>query len=147
VWYIILADVIVAAHVAYASFIVVGQVLILIGLCLKWAWIRNPWFRMAHLAAILIVAIEALIGMDCPLTLWEAQLRNLGGQEASEGTFIGRCLDHLLFYDVNPAILNAGHIAFALLVLATLVVAPPTCAAAARSPGTIMSTNEKLPQG
>jgi hypothetical protein len=124
-WYGILADVIVAIHVAYATFIVVGLLLILIGIPLKWRWIRNPWFRFGHLVAIVIVGLEAIASIDCPLTVWEAALRRAGGQEVVEGTFIGRCLDWLLFYNIDPAILNACHVTFALVVLATLFFAPP----------------------
>src|SRR5262249_49927579 len=60
------ADVIVAIHVAYVGYVVVGQLAILIGLALKWQWVRNPWFRVTHLIAISIVAAEAIIGMQCP---------------------------------------------------------------------------------
>jgi hypothetical protein len=120
-----LADLIVAAHLAYAAFIVVGQAAIVVGVVRKWAWVRNPWFRFGHLAAIAVVAAEALLGVDCPLTLWEARLRGLAGQEVSGETFIGRLLHRLLFCEAAPWVLNACHVGFALLVIGTFVLAPP----------------------
>ena len=55
-----LADVIVAAHVAYVSFVVLGVPTILLGWVCGWRWVRNPWFRYAHLGAI---AFETLYSM------------------------------------------------------------------------------------
>src|SRR5262249_24488800 len=80
---------------------------------------------LGHLVAIVIVGLEAILSIDCPLTVWEAALRRLAGHEAADGTFVGRWLDYFIFYDVDPRILNGVHIGFALLVLATLFVIPP----------------------
>src|SRR5438445_8674511 len=77
------ADLLVAVHVAYVSFIVLGQIAIVAGVLRGWDWVRNPWFRYAHLLAIVIVAAEALAGIDCPLTAWEDELRALAGQDVS----------------------------------------------------------------
>jgi hypothetical protein len=123
--YWFLADVVVALHVAYIGFVVVGQLLILLGLALRWSWVRNPWFRILHLLAIALVGFEAVCGMDCPLTVWENDLRQLSGQDVSQGSFVGRLLHNLIFYDGEPWMFNLGHIAFALLVIATFVAAPP----------------------
>ena len=124
-WYGLLADLIIAIHVAYVGYVLVGQAVILVGAALHWSWIRNLWFRGTHLAAILIVAFEAIWGITCPLTTWENQLRAGAGQEVSQGTFIGRFLDSVLFYDVDPKILNWAYIGFAVLVLGTLILVPP----------------------
>jgi hypothetical protein len=124
-WYGFLADLVVAAHVAYVAYIVVGLVAILVGAALGWHWIRNPWFRWTHLLAIGLVALEAIWGINCPLTVWEGNLRVLAGQEASEGTFVGRLLDAVIFYQAPVWILNTVHVGFALLVLATLILVPP----------------------
>jgi hypothetical protein len=121
----LLADAIVAIHVAYVSFVVLGQLAILIGLALKWQWIRNPWFRVIHLVAIVIVGLEAAGGVTCPLTEWEDQARLLAGQPVEQGSFIGRMMHNVLFYHCPQWYFDVGHIAFALLVLGTFVLAPP----------------------
>jgi len=123
--YGILADVVVALHVAYVSFVLFGLPLIWIGLWRRWAWVRNPWFRLAHLLAIAVVALEALLSINCPLTVWEQDLRTLAGQTVDEATFLGRLLHNVLFYDVPPWVLTICYVAFALVVLGTLVLAPP----------------------
>jgi hypothetical protein len=124
-WYGLLADAVVAIHVAYVSYVLLGQLAVCVGAVCRWSWVRNPWFRWTHVTAIVIVAVEALLGIVCPLTRWEADLRALAGQEVSDASFIGRFLDNILFYDVQPWILEACYIGFALLVLATLVLVPP----------------------
>src|SRR4051794_35471682 len=123
--YTLAADAVVAFHVAYVGFVIVGQFLILAGVVLKWAWVRNLWFRLAHLLAIIVVAAEALSGIACPLTIWEDSLRQMGGQAVTDGTFIGRFMHSILFYDLEPWVFTTCYVAFALLVLATMLFAPP----------------------
>src|SRR5262245_472887 len=100
--YRLLADLIVAVHSGYVAFVLVGQILIVAGLLRGWGWVRNWWFRVAHLAAIVIVALEAVFDVPCPLTVWEARLREWAGQEASKGTFVGDLLHDLIFVDAPP---------------------------------------------
>lgn len=122
---LLLADLIVAVHVAYVAFVVVGQLLILAGIARGWRWIRNPWFRTIHLIAIVIVAGESVLNVPCPLTTWEAQLRQRAGQTVSSGSFIGNLLHELLFFDAPEWAFNVSYVAFALVVAATFWWAPP----------------------
>ena len=52
VLYLIAADAILFTHTIFVGFIVFGLAFILFGNLRSWAWVRNPWFRYAHLAAI-----------------------------------------------------------------------------------------------
>jgi Protein of Unknown function (DUF2784) len=115
----------VALHFAYVGFVVVGQLLICIGVVLRWRWVRNLWFRLAHLLAIGVVALEGIFGITCPLTVWEAELRELAGQEVAQGSFIGRWLHNLIFYHADQHVLDLCYIGFAVLVLITFAIAPP----------------------
>lgn len=133
-FYAWLADFLVAVHVAYVAFVIVGQIAILLGAALRWSWIRNRLFRIAHLVAIVVVAAEAVLGIPCPLTIWEAQLRRLAGQQAAEGTFIGRWLHDLLFFEFPPWVFTTTYVTFALLVLVTLIFIPPRRARAPKTP-------------
>jgi hypothetical protein len=105
------------------AFVVGGLFAIWVGALRRWRWVRHFWFRMAHLAAIFVVAAEAIMGMVCPLTLWEDALRGRG----SETGFIERWLHAVLFYDFPPWVFTAGYAAFALIVLATFIAVPPRC--------------------
>jgi hypothetical protein len=99
-----------------------GLPLIWAGTALGWHWVRNFWFRAAHLGAILFVAAEALLGLVCPLTEWENALR---GGPAQEAGFIAHWVRRLLFWDFPPWVFTAMYVAFALAVLATFLLAPP----------------------
>lgn len=121
------ADAVVTIHIAYVAYVIFGQLFIIVGAPLKWQWVRNPWFRFTHLLAITIVAVEAIQGWPCPLTVWEGQLRELGGQafNGSE-SFMGKLLHDLLFVDNVPqAVLDTGYVATAILVLQGLIMYPP----------------------
>jgi len=122
------ADVIVALHAAYVGFVVVGEFIILVGAVFGWRWVRNPWFRTAHLLMIAVVAYEAVFHINCPLTDWENDLRTLAGQQASTETFVGQIV-HFLFMDGadpwDPWVYEALHIGFGVLVLGTLLLLPP----------------------
>ncbi len=122
---ILLANVVVAVHVGYVGFVLFGQLAILLGVWCGWRWVRNLWFRLAHLAAILIVAGEALLQVPCPLTVWEHSLREAAGQTLSGDDFIGSALHDLIFLDFPAWAFTVAYVAFALVVAATFVLAPP----------------------
>src|SRR5260370_24793869 len=94
--WLVAADLVTAIHAGYAAFVVIGFVAILVGWTLRWHWIRNLYFRIAHLAMILFVCCEAIIGSTCPLTVWENALRARGGESGYSRDFIGYWLDWLI---------------------------------------------------
>jgi hypothetical protein len=123
--YRILADVTVVAHAAYVAFVVFGLVAILLGAARGWGWVRNFWFRAVHFLAIAVVAAEALLGIACPLTTLENDLRQQAGEAVESGSFIGRLAHDLLFYDAPQWIFSVLHVVFAVVVLVTLILVPP----------------------
>ena len=124
-WARILADVVVVAHAAFVAFVVFGLPAILLGLALGWGWVRNFWFRMLHVAAIGVVAAQALCGVICPLTVLENTLRRLAGQQAYPGAFVGYWAHRLIFYRAEPWVFTALYVSFGLAVLGAFVLAPP----------------------
>lgn len=123
--YSLWADVIAGVHVAYATFVVAGLLLIWIGVWRRWEWVRNLWFRLIHGLAIVLVVVFDISQRGCPLTVWEDALRQQAGQPAQEGTCFGRCLHNALAFDFAPWIFTTGYGVFALLVIATFILAPP----------------------
>ena len=122
----LLADLVVALHLGYLLFTLGGELLILLGAALHWQWIRGQLFRLLHLAAVLLVAAEALVGYLCPLTQLEHFLRTTAGQQVeTEISFVGRLIRSVLFYDFPGWFFTALYIGFGLLVLVTYVLVPP----------------------
>ena len=123
----LLADIIVVFHFCYVAFTVGGEVVVLLGGGLKWRWVRNLPFRIVHLAAVVLVAGEALAGAGCPLTVWEYALRVRAGQSV-EGqiSFVARLVRSIIFYDLPAWVFLVAYVAFAALVALTFLVFVPT---------------------
>jgi Protein of Unknown function (DUF2784) len=119
------ADVILAIHFAFVLFVVGGIALIWIGYAAGWAWVRNFWFRAAHLAAIFFVAGEALLGFMCPLTILEDALRESAGGTPEDKSFIARWVHRVMFYTAPEWVFTTLYVAFALLVALTFWLVPP----------------------
>lgn len=113
------ADVLLFGHVLFVAFVVVGLVLIFIGKFVAWAWVRNPWFRVAHLVAIGIVVFQSWIRVVCPLTTWEMALRERAGEVAYSGSFISHWLETLLYYQAPVWVFTVCYTFFAALVVAS----------------------------
>ena len=117
----VLADAVLIAHFAFVLFVTGGLLLIWIGAAAGWRWVRNPWFRFAHLAAIVFVAGEAIVGVWCPLTIWEAELRGV----RAEKSFLAQWIHRLMYYEFPEWVFTTAYVVFALAVAATLWLLPP----------------------
>jgi hypothetical protein len=118
------ADFVVAIHVGYVAVVVLGFVAILIGAAAHWRWVRSPYFRLTHLAMILLVCLEAALGVACPLTTLENRLRIHAGATAHSRDFIAYWLDRLIFYDAPPWVFTVLYFAFATFVMLTFWLIP-----------------------
>lgn len=123
--YQLLADSVLALHVALVAFVVVGLVVIVIGNLVGWPWVNAPWLRIAHLATILGVIGEAWLGMTCPLTTLEMALRVQAGATPYGGGFIEHWLQRLLYYEAPAWVFQLGYTLFGLLVVAIWWYFPP----------------------
>jgi hypothetical protein len=121
----ITANVIAVAHLAYFVFIVGGMVAIVLALRRDVRGVRNPWFRVFHVAAIYVVLVEEATGLPCPLNVlqWGAREAAIGSTQASAG--VGGLLDYLLYHTVSPLALDVMYWSFGVLVVVLLWVVPP----------------------
>ena len=130
--YALLADLIVAIHIAYVVYVVGGLVAILIGAWRGRKWIRNPWFRVTHLLAILIVVMETFLKLNCPLTTWEDQARAAAQQPADGSAFMDRLLSFILIGTAPRWLINGAYLVFGIAIVATFFLAPPRWQSAGR---------------
>lgn len=119
------ADAIVVIHFAFVLFVLLGQLLIMVGAIAGWKWVRNFKFRLIHLASILFVVAESLLGIICPLTTLEKWLREQAGETSYQGDFIASWVHDMLFFEAEPWVFTVCYSLFGLLVLITFVFAPP----------------------
>jgi len=119
------ANLLLVVHFAYVAFVVFGFLAILAGLVFRCSWARSPLLRWSHLAAILIVASEALLNITCPLTTWEQQLRTSAGQKVNDGDFIATWLHTLIFFELPGWVFTTTYVSFGAAVLMMFVLFPP----------------------
>jgi hypothetical protein len=118
------ADIILTLHFGYVLFVVAGLIAIWMGAALRWSWVRNPWFRYSHLVAIGLVVVESIVGIQCPLTVWENRLRG-GTPGAFEEEFIQSWIHPILFYQLPPWLFTIAYVAFGALVVGSLLLVKP----------------------
>lgn len=118
-YYLYAADVILIGHVLFVAFIVLGLLAIFLGKSMHWPWVRNPWFRAAHLLGIGYVVVQSWFGIMCPLTVWEKALRAKAGAVVYSGDFIQHWLSKLLFFEAPLWVFAAVYTLFGAAVLAS----------------------------
>jgi hypothetical protein len=121
----LLADLILFIHVAYATFVLGGLVAVPLGAKLGWHWVRSAAFRRAHVACTAVVAVEALIGVTCPLTWIEHLLLVASGTTGYDRSFIGHMLYQLLYYDAPLWMFTTAYVALAIAVTLLYYYLPP----------------------
>ena len=124
--YQFLANAVLLSHVGIVLFIIGGLLLTLLGAALRWRWVKNFWFRALHLLGIVYIALEAWLGIVCPLTTLELWLRTQAGQSVYEGDFIAYWMRQIMFYEAPPWVFIAAYSAFGVLVLLSWFLVRPT---------------------
>ena len=122
--WLVAADLVTLIHAAYVAVVVLGFVAILVGWAAGWDWVRNRYFRIVHVAMILLVCCEALVGTTCPLTVWENMLRVKGGESGYSRDFVGYWLDSLIFYQAPLWVFTTAYLTFGALVIVTFWLVP-----------------------
>lgn len=120
-----LADSVLLLHFAIVIFVVCGLPAIVVGNVAGWSWVNSLWWRLAHLAAIGIVALQAWFGQYCPLTLLESWLREQAGQSAYSASFIEYWVQKLLYYEAPLWVFAVLYTVFGLLVAFAWWYYPP----------------------
>ena len=120
----LLADVILVIHALFVAFVVGGLLVTLLGGAMRWLWVRNRWFRIAHLAAVGLVVFQQWWRIACPLTVWEDHLRRSAGQQGYDNGFIVTWLQPLIFFDFPREVFDVIYVGFGLLVVLSLWLVP-----------------------
>lgn len=125
--YQLLADLVLALHAGVVVFVVGGLVLVVSGNLLGWRWVNALWFRLLHVAAIGAVAVEAWLGVACPLTTLEMQLRASAHATIYEQGFLEHWLQRLLYYEAPAWAFTLAYSLFAVAVIVAWWWYPPRC--------------------
>ncbi len=102
---------------------------------MQWRWVNNLWFRVAHLAAIAVVALQAWLGQYCPLTTLESWLRVEAGAGGYKTSFLEHWLQRLIYFEAPFWVFTAAYTSFAVLVLLAWWFFPPRRVSSSRRDG------------
>jgi len=116
-----LAYAVLALHVAVIAFNVFGLAAIPLGAWFGWRFVRVRWWRLLHLASLAVVAVQALAGRACFLTLWQARLE----QGADETPLIARLVNQTLYWPLPLWVFTALYLAVLAYVLLLWRLVPP----------------------
>ena len=87
--YRIAADLVLALHLGFIAFVVLGWLLIL----------RYRWMAYVHVPAAVWGAFIEITGRICPLTIWENSFRQSAGESGYSESFV----EHYLLPVIYPA--------------------------------------------
>lgn len=108
-------------HLAVIAFNVAGCVLIPVGAWRRWHWVRNFWFRIAHLACLAAVAVQALLGRVCFLTLWQSDLSGA----ATTQPLIAGWIERMIYWPLPLWVFEVAYVVVFAYVIALWAVVRP----------------------
>lgn len=127
----IAATLILLIHLGIVAFNVFGLVIIPVGGWLRWDFVRGFWWRFAHVLSLAVVALQAVLGRSCFLTIWESALR--AGSDAAEPTpMIATWINGVLYWPLPLWVFAAGYVGVLLYVLMLWRWVPPRIRTAGR---------------
>jgi hypothetical protein len=103
----LLGQLVLAVHVLVIAFNVAGLAAIPLGARLGWRFVRWRPLRLAHLGAMAVVALQAVLGRACFLTDWQAALSG----EAPAQPLIMRWVNGLIFWPLPMWAFAAAYLA------------------------------------
>lgn len=116
-----LGPLVLALHLLVIAFNVLGLVAIPLGARLGWDWVRIRWWRLLHLGSWVVVAIQAVLGRACFLTIWQDDLSGAGAQDP----LVMRVVNSLIYWDLPMWVFAAVYLVLFALVLALWKTVPP----------------------
>ncbi len=109
-----MVELVLASHFIVVLYLVVGFP---VGL-----YYNHRLFRIIHASVLAAISLLMLLGIPCPLTIWEEMLRQ---NPVYEGSFIAGWLNRIIYLEgVNPQHVVYLDIGFFLLVLSSFFWRP-----------------------
>ncbi len=127
----IAATLILFGHFAIVVFNVFGLVAIPAGKWLSWEFVREFWWRFAHVLSLAMVALQAVLGRACLFTIWENALRADAGS-AEPPPMIANWINSVLYWPLPLWVFAAGYVGVLLYTLLLWRWVPPRIRAAGR---------------
>ncbi len=101
-------------HFAIIAFNVAGCVLVPMGAWRGWRWVRGFWWRLAHLLSFAVVALQAVLGRACFLTIWQGDLAG----HTRAPPLIATWINHVIYWPLPLWVFAVAYVVIFLYVLA-----------------------------
>ena len=116
-----MAEFVLTVHLAIIAFNIFGLVAIPLGARAGWSFVRVRWWRVLHLVSLAAVAVQAVLGRACFLTLWQDDLE----RTRTETPMIMRWVNSLIHWDLPLWVFTAAYVVVFAYVLALYRWVPP----------------------
>lgn len=108
-------------HLAVIAFNVAGCVLIPVGAWRRWRWVRHFWFRTAHLASLAVVALQAVLGRACFLTVWQGEVSGASNVQP----LIAGWIERVIYWPLPLWVFEVAYVVVFAYVIALWIVVRP----------------------
>ena len=132
----ILAEAILAAHLAIILFNLFGLIVVPLGAICGWRFVRVRWWRLLHLVSLAAVAAQAVFGRACILTIWQAALT---GEPGRPTPLIMGWVNRVIYWPLPLWVFAAFYLLVFGYALALLWLVPP----AAPHPGPLAASGAR----
>jgi len=102
-----------------------------VGKWLGWSFVRGFWWRFAHVVTLAAVALQAVLGRACFLTIWESALR-ASADAAGPPPMIATWVNSVLYWPLPLWVFAAGYVGVLLYALMLWRWVPPRVRAGGR---------------
>jgi hypothetical protein len=123
--YAALATAVLLFHLLVVLFNVFGMIVIPLGAWRGWVFVRVWWWRALHVAILMLVAVQGVLGRACFLSLWQSALQRWAGEGASDAPFVARFINRLLFWPLPLWVFAVLYVAVCVYVLVLWWLVPP----------------------
>ena len=120
------AEAILWVHLVVIAFNVFGLVAIPMGAWSGRKFVRVFWWRALHLGLLGIVALQAVLGRACFLTIWEVELLRRAGEAASNEPLLQDWVRWVIYWSLPLWIFAAIYVAVCLYALLLWWLVPPS---------------------
>lgn len=115
------ATFVLALHLAVIVFNVAGCLLIPLGAWRGWQWVREFWWRLAHLLSLAVVAAQALSGRACFLTIWQGDISGTSHVQP----LIASWIDRVIYWSLPLWVFAVAYaVVFVYVIVLWIVVRP-----------------------
>ena len=119
------ASLVLYLHFAVVVFNMFWLVAIPLGGWVGWSFVRSFWWRVAHLAVLAVVAVQAVVGALCFLTIWQNALIRAAGGPPGERSLLDELVTRAIFWPLPMWAFVVLYVAAAAFAIALWWLVPP----------------------